>query len=74
MNPKTKKAMKAQNIIALVVTVFAVVSLTSCSTSEKCWAYNSCKSYKSKTFKSYSYARKPMRVRSGKAYGCYSSF
>lgn len=66
--------MKAKNIIGIIVAMFAVASLSSCSTSEKCWAYNSCKTYKSKTFKNHTYVQKPAKVRNAKAYGCYNGF
>jgi hypothetical protein len=48
--------------------------LSSCSTTEQCWAYKSCSSVKAKHSKgSVGYARSHKQKRSrGNSYGCYS--
>jgi len=66
--------MKTKNIIIAIIAIVTIGSLSSCSTTEQCWAYKSCSSVKAKHSKgSVGYARNHKQKRSrGGSYGCYS--
>lgn len=66
--------MKTKNIIIAIIAVIAIGSLSSCSTTEQCWAYKSTSNVKQKHHKgNVGYARNvKKRNGGGKSYGCYS--
>lgn len=66
--------MKTKNIIIAIIATIAIGSLSSCASTEQCWAYKSCSSVKAKHSKgSVGYARNgKARKSGGKSYGCYT--
>ena len=66
--------MKNKSIIIAIIAIIAVGSLSSCSTTEQCWAYSSCHKVKSAHSKgSVGCARNHKKQRGrGNSYGCYS--
>jgi hypothetical protein len=64
-----------KNLIVILIAVIGISSLTSCSTSEHCWAYSDVKKVQSKHSKnSVGYHKKyrPSARRGGKSYSCYT--
>jgi hypothetical protein len=64
-----------KNLIVILIAVIGISSLTSCSTSEHCWAYSDVKKVQSKHSKnSVGYHKKYRNSarKGGKSYSCYS--
>ena len=73
INQKKHKLMK--NLIVILIAVIGISSLTSCSTSEKCWAYSDVKKVQLKHSKNsvgYNKKYRPSARRGGHSMGCYS--
>ena len=64
-----------KNTILILIAVIGISSLTSCSTSEHCWAYSDVKQFRSQhSNRSVGYHKsyKKSARRGGKSYSCYS--
>lgn len=62
-----------KNIVAVVAVILTIISATSCTTTEKCWAYKDIKQVKQKHYKgSASATHKPKRNKNLKSGSCYN--
>jgi hypothetical protein len=64
-----------KNLIVILIAVIGISSLTSCSSTENCWAYSDVKKVQSKHSKnSMGYHKKYRNStrKGGKSYGCYT--
>ena len=64
-----------KNLIVILIAVIGISSLTSCSTSEHCWAYSDVKQVRSQhSNRSVGYHKnyRPSARRGGKSYSCYT--
>jgi len=64
-----------KNLFVILIAVIGISSLTSCSTSEHCWAYSDVKQVRSQHSNrsvGYHNTYRPSARRGGKSYSCYT--